>query len=87
MDDELWSKFSYVEMSKNRTETLRVLSESDKPMTPTEVSGELDITFNSASRDLRQLAEKELVKCINPDAPQYRRYKATDDGREIFEKF
>ncbi|MFB6144287.1 MAG: helix-turn-helix domain-containing protein [Candidatus Nanohaloarchaea archaeon] len=83
MDDELWSKLSYVEMSKNRTETLRVLSESEKPMTPTEVSEELDIAFNSASRALRQLSEKELVECINPEAPRYRRYRLTEDGEKI----
>jgi Mn-dependent DtxR family transcriptional regulator len=83
MDDELWKKLSYVEMSKNRQETLRALANSDKPMTPTEVSEELDIAFNSASRALRQLAEKELVECINPDAPRYRRYRLTKDGEEL----
>jgi Mn-dependent DtxR family transcriptional regulator len=83
MDDELWKKLSYVEMSKNRQETLRALANSEKPMTPTEVSEELDIAFNSASRALRQLSEKELAKCINPEAPRYRRYKLTEDGKDI----
>lgn len=83
MDDELWKKLSYVEMSKNRKETLRVLFESEKPMTPTEVSEKLDIAFNSASRALRQLSENKLVKCINPDAPRYRRYKLTDVGKRL----
>lgn len=55
-------------------------------MTPTEVSEELDIAFNSASRALRQLAEKELVECINPDAPRYRRYKLEEDGRKLVEE-
>jgi Mn-dependent DtxR family transcriptional regulator len=85
MDDELWKKLSYVEMSKNRKETLRVLSESEKPMTPTEVSDKLDIAFNSASRSLRQLTEKELVECINPNAPRYRRYRLTNEGEKLIQ--
>ena len=86
MNDELWKKLSYVEMSKNRQETLRALANKDKPMTPTELSEELDIAFNSASRALRQLAEKDLVECINPDAPRFRRYKILDSGKEIYEE-
>lgn len=83
MDDEFWSKLSYVEMSKNRKQILTVLTESEKPLTPTELSEKLGIAFNSASRALRQLNEKNLVECINPDAPRYRRYKVTEDGVEV----
>lgn len=86
MDDEQWAKLSYVEMSKNRTNALQTLYESDKPLTPTEVKEKLDIAFNSASRALRELNEKELVKCINPDAPRYRRYKITEEGEEVAEE-
>lgn len=86
MDDELWSKLSYIEMSKNRTEALKTLAENDKPMTPSEISEEIDIAFNSASRALRQLAEKEIVECINPEAPRYRRYKITQAGEKILEE-
>ena len=86
MDDELWSKLSYIEMSKNRTETLKTLAENDKPMTPSEISEEIDIAFNSTSRALRQLAEKEIVECINPEAPRYRRYKITEQGEKILDE-
>lgn len=84
--DEFWSKVSYVEMSKNRKEVVKILSESEKPMTPSELSEEMDIVVKSASRAVRQLAEKEIVKCINPDAPRYRRYKLTENGSKIWKK-
>jgi predicted transcriptional regulator len=86
MDDDFWTAVSYVEMSENRTKVLELLSESDKPLTPTEVSDELDIALNSASRALRQLNEKKLVECINPDAPRYRRYKPAKLGEKIAEE-
>ena len=73
-------------MSKNRQETLRALANSEKPMTPTEISEEINIAFNSASRALRQLSEKDLVECINPEAPRYRRYKTTEKGKKIKEE-
>ena len=55
-------------------------------LSPTEISEELDIAFNSASRALRQLAEKEIVACINPESPRYRRYKLTDTGKNTQEE-
>jgi Mn-dependent DtxR family transcriptional regulator len=70
-------------MSKNRQETLKALANSEKPMKPTEISEELNIAFNSSSRALRQLSEKKIVECINPDAPRYRRYRITNVGNKI----
>jgi predicted transcriptional regulator len=84
--DEFWSKVSYVEMSKNRKEVVMILSQSEKPMTPSELSEEMDIVVKSASRSVRQLAEKEIVECINPDAPRFRRYKLTSLGQKISEE-
>jgi DNA-binding transcriptional ArsR family regulator len=85
--DEFWTAVSYVERSKNRAKTLKILAESEKPLTPTEISEKLDIVLNSASRALSQLKEENIVACINPDAKIYRRYRPTKLGEKIAEKF
>lgn len=85
-DDGLWEVLSYVQMSKNRKLVLKELDESRRPLTPTELSRQLNIAFNSASRALRQLAGKGLVVCINPDAPRYRRYRMTSQGKRVWKE-
>lgn len=84
--DEFWRKLSYVEMSKNRRQVLKILGTSHRPLTPTELSDRMDIQFNSASRAVRQLASENLVRCVNPDAPRYRRYQMTEKGKEIVQE-
>lgn len=85
-DDEFWADLSYVQMSKNRTGVLQQLSKAELPLTPTELSARLEIAFNAASRAIRQLADHDLVTCINPEAPNYRRYRLTDYGRAVWTK-
>ena len=81
--DEFWTLVSYVQMSKNRRQVLHHLTEADRPLTPTELSTRMQVSFNSASRAVRQLAAHDLVVCLNPDAPRYRRYRLTDVGRAV----
>lgn len=86
MDDSKWEKLSFVQMSPNRKKVLKVLVENSRPCTPTEIKDELEIAFNSVSRALRQLEEKKLVRCINPDSPRYRRYRVTEEGEIVLQK-
>lgn len=86
MEDEEWDKVSFIQMAPNRKKALQELSESSYPLTPTEIGDRLEIAFNSASRSLRQLESEGLAECVNPDAPRYRRYRITDDGKKIIEK-
>ena len=83
--DELWQQVSYVQMSKNRMQVVRLLDESGTPLTPTELSERMAVAFNSASRAVRQLSDHGLVACLNPDAPRYRRYRLTETGRAVWE--
>lgn len=82
--DEFWATVSYVQMSKNRRQVLHYLNAADRPLTPTELSERMQVHFNSASRAIRQLADHELVVCLTPDAPRYRRYRLTDLGRAVW---
>lgn len=81
--DEFWATVSYVQMSKNRRQVLHHLADADRPLTPTELSDRIQVPFNSASRAVRQLADHDLVVCLNPDAPRYRRYRLTATGQRV----
>lgn len=83
--DDFWQDVSYVQMSKNRKQILKLLYKADRPLTPTELSAQMQVAFNSASRAVRQLAGHELVICLNPNAPRYRRYRLTERGREVWQ--
>ncbi len=83
MDSDFWEAVSYVEEAKNRRRVLELLVSAGRPMTPTELADEMGVVVKSASRAVRQLADRGLVECTNPDAPRDRRYRPTETGREV----
>lgn len=86
MKDEDWAALSEVKRSVYRRQSLSYLLEVGEPRTPTEIGAKIDVSMNHVSRALRELAERELVEVINPEAPYDRRYRITDRGRRILAK-
>lgn len=82
--EEVQEAAKFVQMSPNRKSVMRHLASSDAPLTPTELAEELDTAFNSVSRALRQLAEREVVECITPESDRYRRYALTETGERVY---
>ncbi|MCJ7478739.1 MAG: ArsR family transcriptional regulator [Candidatus Nanohaloarchaeota archaeon QJJ-7] len=86
MGQEFWEDVSYVEISSNRRKALRFLVDAGRPLTPTELSDRMGVVLKTASRAVRELQDRELVECVNPEEPRYRRYSATEEGRMIEEE-
>lgn len=88
MDDEAWADVYWVRNGKNRKQVLTLLAEARRPFTATELADhdQIDISMNSAAITLRELADRGLVTCINPDANRYRAYRITDEGKTVVEK-
>lgn len=86
MKDEDWTVLSEVKRSAYRRKALTYLFDVAEPRTPTEIGAKIDVSMNHVSRALRELAERDLVRVINPDAPYDRRYRITDRGRRILTK-
>lgn len=86
MKDDDWQVLSEVKRSDYRRRALAYLFEVKEPRTPTEIGSKIDISMNHASRALRELADRNLVTVINPDAPYDRRYRITDRGIRILQK-
>lgn len=81
-EDIDWVGVSLVMRSKNRKRILEFLSTS-VPKTPTTISKNLSLHFNSVSRTLKELEEKEYVECLNPKEKLMRLYRTTNRGAKI----
>lgn len=86
MEDAFWEKLYYVQDGKNREDTLTLLERKEVPLTPTEIGNAIDISMNAASRAVRQLADRDLVVCVNPDSHRNRGYRITEEGRKVVQE-
>ena len=72
---------NYVSKSSYRVKVLKSLGEDAKM--PTEIASDSGILPNHISNVLRQLKEKEIVECINPEVRKGRLYRLSDNGLNI----
>ncbi len=86
MDEKDWKTLSEVKRSSYRRKALAYLYRTGEPRTPTEVGKKVDVSMNHVSRALREMADRNLVEVINPEAAYDRRYRITDRGRRILSK-
>ena len=74
-------KIKYVNRSTYRLKVLKSLRTHAKM--PREISADCDILPNHISNVLRQLKEKDIVECINPEVKKGRLYRLSDDGLNL----
>ena len=80
MDD----KFKYVARSTYRVKVLKSLK-TDVKMTK-QIANDSGILTNHISNVLRQLKEKDIVECINPEVRKGRLYRLSDEGLDILNR-
>jgi len=76
----MYDLISFVSRGKVRK---KVLSNLDKPLTPTQLSEKIKTHRSTTSRTLLELEEKGLVKCITPNENMGRFYEITKQGKKI----
>jgi DNA-binding MarR family transcriptional regulator len=76
-----WDDTGFVCASKYRIEILRVLLKHNG--TPRKIAEDTKIRMPHVSRALRQLEQKEIVKCLTPDRFKGKIFGLTDKGIEI----
>ena len=77
-------KFKYVARSTYRVKVLKSLK-TDAKM-PKQIANDSGILTNHISNVLRQLKEKDIVECINPEVSKGRLYRLSDEGLDILDK-
>lgn len=78
MNDDV---LKYVNKSSYRVKVLKSLGEDVKM--PKEIASDSGILPNHISNVLRQLKEKEIVECINPEVRKGRLYRLSDNGLNL----
>lgn len=72
---------SYIARSKRRLEILNILKTNEKSQV--EIMKLTKMYKAHTSRTLKELSEKELIHCINPEDRMFKFYKITKKGKEI----
>jgi len=73
----------FILRSKKRREILEILSK--ERLTPAQIMKRTKMYESHVSRALKELLEKGLIECENPEERRFRFYIATDKGKKIFE--
>ncbi|MBW2972760.1 helix-turn-helix domain-containing protein [Candidatus Woesearchaeota archaeon] len=79
----MYDLVSFVSRGKIRR---KVLSNLDKPMTPTQLSEKIKTHRSTTSRAILALERKGLVKCITPKEYMGRYYQLTKLGHKILKE-
>ena len=79
----MYKLISFVSRGKIRK---RVISNLDKPLTPTQLSEKIKTHRSTTSRTLLDLEKKGLVKCITPKESMGRYYQLTKLGQKILKE-
>jgi DNA-binding MarR family transcriptional regulator len=78
----MYDSISFVSRGKIRK---NVLSNLDKPLTPTQLSEKIKTHRSTTSRTLLELEEKGLVTCITPNENMGRLYELTKLGKKVID--
>lgn len=78
----MWKDIGYIMASQYREEVFKKLSR--KNFIPSNLCEETNIKFSHLSRTLKELKEKDLVKCLNEDSKKGRIYALTKYGKKVW---
>ena len=80
MNDDI----EYVKRSKNRTHIMKSLDEF--PKIPSELAEATVISRQHISHGLKELSQRDLVVCLNPEEQRGRIYRLTERGEKVLEE-
>jgi len=78
-----WEIYAWIKRGKRRKEVLRLLSESNLPLTAKDLKTQLKISLSQVSFILKELSRKEIILCLNPEDKIGRLYKIRDKYKKI----
>jgi len=77
-------KIKFINKSSYRSKVLKSIGNDVKM--PKEIASDSGILPNHISNVLRQLKEKDVVECINPEVRKGRLYRLSEEGRNILDE-
>ena len=77
-----WDLIAFIVRSSYRK---RVFLELSKVQRPSQIAKSLNLRLTHVTRTIRELADKELVTCLNPKDSMGRFYQLTPKGRSLLQ--
>lgn len=81
-----WKTFAWIKRGNRRKEALKILSNSNQPLSPTDMKNKMKISLPQISLLLRELAEQEVITCLNAEDPIGKLYVANKKGKMIMKE-
>lgn len=81
-----WSLYAWLKRGSRRKSILIELSRSKDPLTANDISKKRNIAISQASFTLKELSDKQLVDCLNPEDKIGKLYKISTKGKEIMDE-
>ena len=78
-----YSLLSFILRGERRKAILLCLN---KPMIPKEIADKCNVSIHNVSKSLKELVDRGLIVCKNPQDKFYRFYELTKKGREILKE-
>lgn len=78
-----YSLLSFILRGERRKAILLCL---DKPMIPKEIAQKCNVSIHNVSKSLKELIDKGLIICKNPNDKFYRFYELTKKGGELIKE-
>lgn len=79
----VWDNVGFILKSEKRKKLMFLL---EKPKTPTQLSKAMGSSLANVSLKLKDMSDKGLIKCVNPESLKGRIYMLTEKGKETLEK-
>lgn len=78
-----WELYAWLKRGNRRKEVLKLLVNSQSPMTTNEIKEKLKVALSQASFTIKELLDKSFVECLNPKDKIGKLYKITNKGKVI----
>jgi|TARA_B100001971_G_C18059976_1_gene467396 predicted transcriptional regulator len=78
-----WELYAWLKRGNRRKEVLKVIASSNTPLTVNEIKTKVKIAMAQASFTVKELLNKRLMDCLNPNDKIGKLYKINKSGRDL----
>jgi|TARA_Y100000310_G_C20696925_1_gene826360 predicted transcriptional regulator len=78
-----WELYAWLKRGNRRKEVLKVIASSNTPLTVNEIKTKVKIAMAQASFTVKELLNKRLIDCLNPNDKIGKLYKINKGGRDL----
>jgi len=78
-----WELYAWLKRGNRRREVLKLIASSNNPLTVKEIKNKLKVAMAQSSFTVKELFDKKLIDCLNPNDKIGRLYKISKNGSDL----